>query len=98
MGWDERVGAMLVVDHANQRRSLKEALNNAFERVDSDLLVQVNADVVVPGNSLATMLNCLTQDSPPIAAVGAVLPDPMHLRGRHRAGAWQMRAVWRAAR
>lgn len=97
MEWAHRTGALLVVDHSDTRRSLKEALNNAFERVDSDLLVQVNADVIVPVRSLAVMLHRLTQAPPPIAAVGTVLPDPLHSSGARRAGAWQMRAVWRAA-
>jgi hypothetical protein len=95
--WSNSVGANLIVDHADRRRSLKEALNVVLERTSTDLLVQMNADVVVPVESLARMLGHLLVEPKPAVAVGSVLPDPS-IRGlRYRAGTWQLRAVWRTA-
>jgi hypothetical protein len=95
--WARSVGATLEVDSAARRRSIKEALNVVFERAQSDVLIIVNADVLLPTRSLLTMLQCLFAPPRPIAAIGATLPDPACTGVRYRAGAWQLRAVTRAA-
>ena len=95
--WARQAGARLIVDHVDRRRSLKEALNAIFERSDSDLLVLVNADVLVPPASLAALLGALLEEPRPEVVVGAIRPDPNFSSLRRRAGLWQMRAVWRAS-
>jgi Glycosyltransferase like family 2 len=95
--WAHEVGARLEVDSIAQRRSLKEALNSILDRARTDVLVSVNADVLVPAESLAAMLFYLFSPPRPIAAIGTIRPDPEFSRLSHRAGAWQMRAVWRAS-
>ena len=94
--WARSVGAKLEIDSRDQRRSAKEALNIVFARARSDVLILVDADVLVPVQSLAAMLHCLFATPRPIAAIGATLPDPTFGGMRHRAGAWQLRAVTRA--
>src|SRR5437773_1708314 len=43
--WARDNGAVLEVNSLPRRRSLKEALNDIFERARSDVLILVNADV-----------------------------------------------------
>lgn len=95
--WAHSVGARLEVDSADRRRSTKEALNVVFDRAQCDVLILVNADVLLPTRSLLTMLQYLFAPPRPMAAIGATLPDPACTGLRHRAGAWQLRAVTRAA-
>lgn len=95
--WARRVGASLQVDSADRRRSSKEALNVVFDHAQSDVLILVNADVLLPTRSLLKMLQYLFAPPRPMAAIGATLPDPACTGLRHRAGAWQLRAVTRAA-
>jgi Glycosyltransferase like family 2 len=96
--WARDVGAKLEINTVDRRRSVKEALNVVFEQARSDVLILVNADVLVPTQSLLSMLNALFSAPRPIAAIGTILPDPAFSSLNHRAGAWQMRAVWRASR
>jgi hypothetical protein len=95
--WAAQVGGHVIVDHSDRRRSQKEALNNIFEIADSDLLIQVNADVLVPTSSLAALFRHLLAEPRPFIAIGGILPDPAFNGLERRAGAWQMRSVWRAA-
>jgi len=41
--WAQSVGAVLVVDHSDTRRSLKQALNVTLEQCYTDLLLAINA-------------------------------------------------------
>jgi hypothetical protein len=96
--WAHSVGARLEVDSADRRRSLKEAVNVLFDRAETDVLILVNADVLVPTQSLVAMLHYLFAAPRPVVAIGSTLPDPAFSRHSYRAGAWQLRAVTRAAR
>jgi glycosyl transferase family 2 len=95
--WAREVGSNMRVDHSDRRRSLKEALNVAFEHVTTDILVVVNADVIIPVASLLALLQGLVGQTQPVAAIGTVRPDPSFRDLRHRASAWQLRGVWRAS-
>lgn len=95
--WARSVGANLIVDSSEQRRSLKEALNILLARADTDVFISVNADVVVPTQSLLAMFYHLFAKPRPAVAIGSALPDPACSDLKCRAGAWQMRTVWRAA-
>jgi hypothetical protein len=95
--WAHGVGANLDVDGADRRRPKKEAINCLFDRAESDVLIIVDADVVVPSMSLLAMLFHLFAPPRPTAAAGATLPDPTAKGLSRRAGAWQLRAVTRAA-
>jgi cellulose synthase/poly-beta-1,6-N-acetylglucosamine synthase-like glycosyltransferase len=86
-----------VVDRSERRRSQKEARNVIMERASSDLLVHVDADVIVPPTSLFHLLRCLTEPPLPAVAVGVAAPDPHYRSVRHRAAAWQMNATRRYA-
>jgi hypothetical protein len=94
--WARGVGANLEIDSIDRRRSAKEALNVVFARATSDVLILVDADVLIPVQSLLAMIHCLFAKPRPAAVIGATLPDPEFSGLRHRAGAWQMRAVTRA--
>jgi glycosyltransferase involved in cell wall biosynthesis len=95
--WANASGMHLVVDRSERRRSEKEARNVLMARASSDILVQIDADVVLPPGSLAHLLRCLTQPPAPLVAIGIAVPDP-EFRGRaHRAGAWQLNATRRYA-
>lgn len=91
--WADRTGASLVVEHSDERRSPKAALNVALARCESDLVVVTNADVVVPARSLAALLESLLVAPRPDVVVGVAWPDPAATGLRHRAGAFQLRAV-----
>lgn len=95
--WAANLGARLIVDQCAHRRSQKEALNNIFDIASADLLIQMNADVIIPVSSLLSLFRHLLFSPRPVIAVGTVLPDPAFSRLAYRAGAWQMRSVWRAA-
>jgi len=96
--WADSVGARLMVDSVDRRRSLKEALNATFECARSDLLVLLNGDVKIPAASLRAMLYGLLASPRPVVAIGATLPDPAFSTFDRRAGAWQLRAATRSAR
>jgi glycosyltransferase involved in cell wall biosynthesis len=91
--WANTKSVSLVVDRSERRRSKKQAVNTIFERADSDLLVLVDADIVVLAEGLAALLTDLTSVPPPVMAFGAVVPDPSKRAIKYRASAWQMRAV-----
>jgi hypothetical protein len=95
--WARAVGAKLDVDSSDRRRSIKEALNVVFDRAQSDVLIVVVDDVMIPADSLVAMLHCLFAPPRPVAAIGGAMPDPAFSEVRRRAGAWQLRAVNRAA-
>jgi hypothetical protein len=95
--WSARVGSRFHVDRSNRRRSLKEALNVVFDACPTDLLVLINADVIVPASSLSALFHSLLVESRPQVVVGSILPDPGFGGLRFRAGAWQIRSIWRAA-
>jgi glycosyltransferase involved in cell wall biosynthesis len=91
--WASNKTVSLVVDRSERRRSKKQAVNAIFERADSDLLVLVDADIVVLAEGLAALLADLTSVPRPEMAFGAVVPDPSKRAIRYRASTWQMRAV-----
>jgi hypothetical protein len=96
--WARTVEANLTIDSCSRRRSLKEALNNIFENARSDVLIIAVSDVLVPKESLVAILHGLFTPPCPVVAIGATLPDPTFSALKYRAGAWQLRAVTRAAR
>lgn len=93
--WAGSKTVSLVVDRSQRRRSKKEALNAILEKADADLLVLLDADLVVPAGGLAVLLADLTAAPRPEMAFGAVAPDPRKRAIKYRAGAWQMQAVRR---
>lgn len=95
--WAATTQASLHIDSASQRRPKKEAVNRIFDRAGSDVLVLLDADVLVPRDSLAAMLYHLFNSPRPVAVAGATLPDPAASGLNYRAGAWQLRASTRAA-
>jgi cellulose synthase/poly-beta-1,6-N-acetylglucosamine synthase-like glycosyltransferase len=95
--WAASVNANLDIQSANRRRPKKEALNHIFDLADSDVLIILDADVVVPRDSLVAMLYHLFNSPRPIAVSGAAVPDPAASGLNYRAGAWQLRASARAA-
>jgi glycosyltransferase involved in cell wall biosynthesis len=95
--WMQDKDVQFVVDRSERRRSSKEARNVLMARASSDLLVQVDADVIVPSASLYHLLRCLTDTPAPVVAIGAGSPDPK-VRGRaFRASVWQLNATQRYA-
>ena len=100
-GWSAQVGCTLVIDHSDQRRIIKEALNVAFSKKEvatADIVIVTNDDVVVDVNCISEIVRALSENADAVIAVGCVLPDPLHATGRRSAGAWQMELVTRIAR
>ena len=96
--WASAVSATtLFIDSVNRRRLKKEAVNRIFDLAKADVLVLLDADVLVPRDSLLRMLYNLFKAPRPVAATGAALPDPIATAWNYRAGAWQLRASARAA-
>lgn len=93
--WAMAAGCRLIVDHSNDRRSLKQALNVALAAVRTDLVVVTNADVVLPRASLAHLLAPFLVADPVDVVVGVAAPDPSVTGLSRRAGAFQLRAVQR---
>ncbi|MDA8331927.1 MAG: glycosyltransferase family 2 protein [Candidatus Dormibacteraeota bacterium] len=95
--WADRASPRMAIYHSDKRRSLKEALNEILERATSDLLICVNADVVVPADSLKKLLQHLQGEMRCDIAIGTSLPA---WRGRGlagRASTWQLNVVYRLA-
>jgi glycosyltransferase involved in cell wall biosynthesis len=95
--WARSAPIQLVVDRSERRRSAKEARNVIMDRARSDLLLQLDADVVLPTRSLYRLLVCLTRPPAPAVAVGSAVPDPAFGGVAHRASAWQLTATHRYA-
>jgi glycosyltransferase involved in cell wall biosynthesis len=95
--WAKESGMRLVVDRSERRRSEKEARNRLMALASSDILVQVDADVVIPPGSLSTLLLCLTEPPTPEVAVGVAAPDPEFVHRPYRAGTWQLNVTRRYA-
>lgn len=91
--WADRTGASFVVEHSDQRHSLKAALNVALASCASDLVVVTVADVIVPVRSLAALLAALLAAPRPDVVVGVACPDPTATGLRYAAGRFQLRAV-----
>src|SRR5215211_5668140 len=68
--WARGKEVELVIDRSERRRVLKEARNVLMARASSDVLVQVDADVILPPASLFNLLRCLTERPIPCVAVG----------------------------
>jgi len=96
--WASTVGCQLVVDHSDRRRSLKQALNVALAACDTDVVVVTNADVVVPGTSLAHLIVTLCGAEPADVVVGLAAADPSVRKLRYRAGRFQLDVVGRLVR
>src|SRR5436190_19094198 len=87
--WAQQKDVQLLVDRSERRRSAKEARNVLMARASSEILVQVDADVVLPAASLFHVLSCLTEPAPKVA-IGTTLPDP-RVRGlAYGAARWQL--------
>lgn len=95
--WARSKGAQLVIDRSDQRRNSKQARNVILDLATSDILVQADADVVVPPYSLLHLLRCLTAAPRPAVVVGTTAPDPTFSGTARKASAWQMRATRRYA-
>ena len=99
--WAAGSGARLVVDRSERRRSAKEALNVAFDRLDelgAEVGVLVNPDIIVGHGSVASLLSALAAHPEAVVATGLTAPDPAYRGWRRSAAAWQMRLIDRAAR
>ena len=97
--WANRFGVQLEIDYSTSRRTQKAALNAAFDHpavLQADVVVMLASDVLIPPNSLAALLECLVIGRVDVA-VGVKDADPSASSWRRGAGAWQMRAVARAA-
>jgi cellulose synthase/poly-beta-1,6-N-acetylglucosamine synthase-like glycosyltransferase len=93
--WAVTAGCQLTVDHSDQRRSLKQALNVALDWCDTDVVAVTVADVIVPATSLAHVIAPICVQRSADAAVGVAAPD-LSVHGlRYQAGSSQMRAVRR---
>lgn len=90
-------GMHLILDRSERRRSEKEARNALMARATSDILIQIDADVVLPAASLFHLLRCLTEPPIPLIAVGTAGPDPQFNSRNCRGGAWQLNATRRYA-
>lgn len=95
--WARGKEVELLIDRSQRRRVLKEARNVLMDRASSDVLVQVDADVILPPTSLFSLLRCLTEPPVPCVAVGVASADPRFRSLRHRAAAWQLKATQRYA-
>ncbi|MHB1613709.1 MAG: glycosyltransferase family 2 protein [Actinomycetes bacterium] len=93
--WAQQAGCKLVVDHSDNRRSLKAALNVILRFSRSDILIVTVADVVVPEESLTVLLATLLTSPYPDVVVGVGKAHPLTKGLRRRAGAFQIRAVER---
>lgn len=93
--WALTVGCQLVVDHSDDRRSLKQALNVALDACQTDVVVVANADVVVPAPSLANLIEPICATRSADVVVGVAAPDPSVNGLRYRAGAFQLNVVRR---
>lgn len=93
--WANRAGAHLSIDHSSHRRSPKEALNVILSSCRSEVLIQVNADVLVPRLSLQALLANLTHPDGCDVAIGAVMPELTSRGLAARAAIFQMCAVYR---
>lgn len=92
-----RSDVSIAIDRSGRRRSLKEANNVILQSASTDLLIIAVADVVVPPQSLAALLQALLAPARPAVAFGISYPDPSVRGARYRASAWQMRVVRRYA-
>ena len=95
--WARSSSIDLLIDRSVQRRTSKEARNVIMARATSDVLVQMDADVVVPVGSLYHMLSCLCEQPRSAVVIGSTTPDPHYRAMRYRASAWQLKAVRRYA-
>lgn len=93
--WARLAGAQLKVNHSDRRRSLKEALNVALAAADTDLLIVVVADVVVPAESLAHLIEPLCTSQPSDVVVGLAAADPSSRGLRYGAGRFQLNVIKR---
>lgn len=93
--WASSAGCRLVVDHSDERRSLKQAPNVALASCETDVIVATNADEVVPPVCLAHAIEpiCALHSADVVAGVAA--SDPSITGLRHRAGAFQLNVVRR---
>lgn len=96
--WAATVGCKLMLDHSDERRSLKAALNVALEHMSTDVIVVTVADVIVPPESFANLLATVTEPHGPDVVVGLAIADPSVTDLRYRAGSFQLSAVARRVR
>lgn len=95
--WAAATGACLIVNHSDERRSLKSALNTIINDCHSDFLIVSVGDVLIPSQSLVVLIDHLLSLLDPDVVIGATRPDPsVHGLG-YKAGAWQLNAVARLA-
>jgi hypothetical protein len=92
------VSCRLLVDHSDERRSLKQALNVALASCDTDVVVVAVVDVLVPAASLAYLVEPICALHCADVVVGVAAPDPAVTGLRHRAGAFQLDVVRRLVR
>lgn len=93
--WAETAGCRVTVDHSDQRRSLKQALNVGLAWCDTDVVAVTVADVVVPATSLAHVFAPICVQQSADVAVGVAVPDSSVQGLLCRAGIFQLRAVRR---
>jgi hypothetical protein len=85
-----------VVDHSQNRRQIKEALNVAFSKSEvarADYVMVTNDDVVIDLDCAFNLLGALNENTDATIAVGCVRPDPSFSKGNRRAGAFQLNVV-----
>ena len=91
--WAKELKYHLVVDRVEARRIKKVALNSAFsisEVVVADFVLLFDDDLRLDSSCIISLVTALIQDSEAVVAIGVTRADPSLVRGRRRAGAWDL--------
>jgi cellulose synthase/poly-beta-1,6-N-acetylglucosamine synthase-like glycosyltransferase len=99
--WAEEVQCSLVVDHSDDRRIKKIALNKAFASsvvANADVVIVCDDDIIVERESISALIKALKEHPEAIAAVGVTRADPKYSRGLRAGGAWDLDVNSRIAR
>jgi hypothetical protein len=68
-----------------------------MDRARADLLLQLDADVLLPAGSLYRLLVCLVRPPAPAVTVGSAVPDPAFAGAAYRASGWHLKVTHRYA-
>ena len=91
--WAERLRCRLVIDHVDNRRIKKAALNSAFELTEiqnADLVVICDDDVRLERFCVIELVSALLQNPEAVVAIGVARADPLLKSSKRGAGAWDL--------